>query len=142
MSKTRSGRLLLALAACALVGRAVPATPAVAGFDHMKCYKVKDPLAKAKFTANLPSFTSLFPSESGCTIKVPAKLFCTGVTKSNVNPAPPLTVNGQVLFQDFACYKIKCPKQAVTMMFRDQFGERSVTIKAPNILCAPANFDA
>ena len=55
--------------------------------DHLNCYKIKDPQAKATYTADLGGLVA----EPGCTIKVPAKLACVPATKTNVAPTPPGT---------------------------------------------------
>ena len=53
--------------------------------DHLKCYKVKDPQAKATYTADLGGLVA----EPGCTIKVPAFMACVPTTKASVVPTPP-----------------------------------------------------
>jgi hypothetical protein len=110
------------------------AAPAVAQVpDHLKCYKIKDPQAKATYTADLGG---LVP-EPGCTVKVPAKLLCVQVTTTNVNPppinAPPANPPG-----DFLCYEVKCPRSGrFPVPFTDQFGARTVEANAAKMLCAP-----
>ena len=72
-------------------------------FDHLKCYKVKDP-TKAKYVADLvPLQAPPFQVEPGCALKTPAKLFCIPVQKTNVQPAAPGAVNG-VAAQDYLVY--------------------------------------
>jgi hypothetical protein len=102
--------------------------------DHLKCYKVKDPQAKATYTADLGGLVA----EPGCTIKVPAFMACVPATKANVTPIPPGT-GGSGTPDTFGCYKIKCPKASLPALhLNDQFGSRSVTPTAPKLLCAPA----
>jgi hypothetical protein len=101
--------------------------------DHLECYKVKDPQAKATYTADLGGLVA----EPGCLIKVPAKLACVPATKANVQPTPP-GVGGTGTPNAFGCYKIKCPKATLPpFALNDQFGSRSVTPTAPKLLCAP-----
>src|SRR5688572_16269200 len=73
--------------------------------DHLNCYKVKDPLKTARYTADLGGLVA----EPGCRIKAPAKFACVPATKSNVQPTPP-GGGGTGTATTFACYKIKCPK--------------------------------
>ncbi len=110
--------------------------------DHLRCVKVKDKnLAKAKYVADLQAVHPSFPDESGCLIKVPAKLYCFPVEKQDVNPAPPEDVGGPQIVEQLVCYKLKCPKQQLAVPVEDQFGSRTITVTAPKILCAPTNFD-
>jgi len=113
-----------------------PVVPAAAQpvADHLECYKVKDPQAKASYTADLGGLAA----EPGCTIKVPATMVCVPATKTNVMPPPPGggstgTPNA------FGCYKVRCPRGTLpTIPLNDQFGSRAVTPSAPKLLCAPA----
>ncbi len=108
-----------------------PAAAQVA--DHLNCYKVKDPLAKASYTADLGG---LAPAP-GCLIKTPAKLLCVETTKTNVAPPPPGSAPAGSAGR-FACYKVKCPKATLgAVPFTDQFGTRSLVPSAPKLLCAP-----
>jgi hypothetical protein len=103
--------------------------------DHLKCYKAKDPAGKATFTADL--LAEVLPSETGCQIRLPAKIVCDAVSAS-FDPTPPLRI-GQPLAELFVCYKLKCPKQKIAISASDEFGTRTVTVGAPRYLCAPAN---
>ncbi len=108
--------------------------------DHLQCFKVKDTQAKTPYTATLNPFEAPFTTESGCVVKVPAKVLCAAVSKTGVQPTPPGAVPGLSLGGElFACYKLKCPKNAATFTVADQFGTRSMTIGASNMLCAPAH---
>jgi len=101
--------------------------------DHLKCYKIKDPQAKATYTADLGGLAA----EPGCTIKVPAKLLCMQATKTNVSP-PPLVTPAADPPGDFLCYKVKCPKSGrFSVPFTDQFGARTVEADAAKMLCVP-----
>src|SRR5882762_9936364 len=90
--------------------------------DHLKCYKVRDPQARATYTADLDGLAA----EPGCTIKVPAIVACVPATKTNVRPAPP-GGGGTGMPNAFGCYKIKCPKAMLPAIpLNDQFGTRSL----------------
>ncbi len=125
--KTRFAAWILLLAA---------ATPgaALAAADHLKCFKVKDPQAKAKYLADLDGLVA----QTGCTIKVPALLACVPSTKTNVQPVPP-GGGGTGTPNAFACYKVKCPKGAVPPVVElgDQFGTRTVAPSTAKMVCAP-----
>jgi hypothetical protein len=102
--------------------------------DHLKCYKIKDPQAKASYTADLGGLVA----EPGCTIKVPAIMACVPASKTNITPPPP-GGGGTGTPNAFGCYKIKCPRATLpALALNDQFGSRTVTPKTPNLLCAPA----
>ena len=101
--------------------------------DHLACYKVRDPLAKGTYQADVDG---LVPTP-GCVIKVPGQLFCTQTTKTNVSPAPPGGGSAGPAGR-FLCYKLKCPKTvAPTVAWHDQFGERELTVTRPKVICAP-----
>ena len=104
--------------------------------DHLKCYKIKDPVAKVSYTANL---TGLAP-ENGCTIKAPARMLCVQSTKTAISPTPPPSgAPSGTPAGVFACYKVKCQKGALPgVAVTDQFGSRTVTPSAAKFLCAPA----
>ena len=122
----------LQLAALALVW-APPVSAQVP--DHLKCYKIKDPL-KAAYTADLGGSLGL-PADSGCTVKTPGKLLCVDTTKTNVNPAPPGANPGAPAGR-FVCYKVKCPKLTLDpVSWTDQFGTRTIQPIKPKMLCAP-----
>src|SRR5207244_13601161 len=54
--------------------------------DHLKCVKVKDPLAKAAYNVDL---SGLGPN-TGCVVKVPGKLLCVETAKTVTGgPVPP-----------------------------------------------------
>jgi hypothetical protein len=102
--------------------------------DHLKCYKVKDPIIPGRYTATLGGLIV----ESGCVIKLPAQLVCVPATKTNVMPAPP-GGGGSGAPGPFACYKVRCPRTALpAVRLDDQFGSRMVQPLTPKLLCAPA----
>lgn len=104
--------------------------------DHLKCYKIKDPIAKTLYTADLSESLPL-SADSGCLIKTPGKLLCVDTEKTNVNPAPPGSPSpGEA--RRFVCYKVKCPKQTLSgVPWTDQFGTRTLTPIGPKMVCAP-----
>jgi hypothetical protein len=136
-------RVALIAAVCAAV--VVPGLAhAQAGsvFDHLGCYQIKDPQQKAKYLADLvPLQEPIFSTASGCTVTVPAKLFCIPVQKTHVQPPAPNTVNG-VSAQDYLVYQVKCPKAVVNggapLNVTDQFGTRPVLVGKQLLLLVPA----
>jgi hypothetical protein len=137
MTLTRPG---LARAFFAAIMLASATTAGAQPFDHLECYKIKDLAPKVKYKADLLPEQTQFLAQTGCDLKVPAKLFCIDVEKSNVVPAPPQVLNGQNT-RDFLCYNLKCPPQAeVPLQVEDQFGTRNIKAKKkPFQLCAPAH---
>jgi hypothetical protein len=121
--------------AALLIG--LPASSTVAQVpDHLECYKVRDPAAKAHYTADLSASPPL-PPASGCRIRVPAKLVCVPTAKTNVQPAPP-GGGGSGTSSAFACYTAKCPVDALPALpATDQFGARTVQPTRTKLLCAP-----
>ncbi len=127
--------LLTAAAGAYLLGVASLAT---AG-NHLKCYKVKDPLGvgAVKYTTDLVSNTGL-PTETGCSFKARAQFCCDPVDKVNTSPAPPGGgPTGPTT--KFCCYKLKCAKVNGPFSVKDQFGSRTVTRLSAKLLCAPAS---
>ncbi len=112
-------------------------------FDHLKCYKMKDP---HNFTAvaNLTPFQNPpFPVEPGCKIKVRGLEFCIPVDKTLVpgGNAPSATVVGQPLQNDYICYNMRCPKPATaipSVLVSDQFGSRTLSKFVARRICTPA----
>ena len=112
--------------------------------DHLKCYKVKDPL-KIAGTADLD--TSQFGVDPGCTIlkAKKARLFCVPATKTNVsvvdkstgNPITPRPVGGSDP-GDRLCYKVKCERAVPDQEVTDQFGTRTVAKLQAALVCTPA----
>ena len=128
----RAVRRLMALVVLCMT-LALPAGAQPVG-DHLKCYKVKDPLAKTSYSADLGGLVA----EPGCTIKVPAIMACVPSSKTNVTPEPPGS-GATGTPNAFGCYKIKCPKAKLPAIpLNDQFGTRDVAPRAPRLLCAPA----
>jgi hypothetical protein len=125
----------LAAVGIAILGLTWAARAAAQPTDHLVCYKVKDPQAKAMYTANLA--VGGVNVQAGCTIKVPAAMTCLPVSKTNVTPPPP-GGGGIGWPNSFNCYKVKCPNPPFSAVFaQDQFGLRFVTVKTTRLLCAP-----
>jgi hypothetical protein len=128
-----TARPLAALTCASLIASFTALADAQSVADHLKCYKVKDPQAKATYTADLGGLVA----EPSCTIKVPAIMACVPATKTNVTPPPP-GGGPSGTPNSFFCYKVKCPKATFpTLPGADQFGSRTVTPKTVSLLCAP-----
>ena len=126
---------LMAVAALSLsLGLAPPTAAQVP--DHLKCFKVRDQLREAFYTADL---NGLVP-EAGCRIRVPATLICLPSTKTNVSPTPPGGGEGPPA-GSFACYRLKCSRdtELPDVVIDDQFGTRIGTPAFARMLCAPLN---
>jgi hypothetical protein len=118
------------------LGLAAGIPAAHAQFDHLQCFKIKDSLPRTPYTATLTSSDPTFAVPPGCVIKVPAKLLCVDVAKTNVTPAPPGSAPGAQA-QRYLCYKTKCTKIDPTVAVEDQFGARDVALKRTTYACAP-----
>jgi hypothetical protein len=134
MQRTRRlpRHLLLVLALTALLAPPVRGQP----FDHLTCYKVRDPAARALYVADLTPRDGALPVESGCSIRVPAKLLCVDVRKTNVSPPPPGAPAGAEA-QKYLCYKVRCEKGERVVSSTDQFGARDVVVRTARLVCAP-----
>jgi hypothetical protein len=109
---------------------------AAAQADHLQCFKVKDSVTKTTYTADLTPADGAFPVAPGCIVRLPAKMLCIDVQKTNVTPMPPGAAPGAP-GQKYLCYKVKCPKVPGTAALQDQFGSHSLTYKATSLVCAP-----
>jgi hypothetical protein len=130
--------MALVLALALGLAYATGARADLTALDHLKCYKIKDSAEKATYTADLTAGFTDFPNDTGCQVKVPAKLLCNVVSKENVSPAPPGAPFGQFLDQLVLCYKLKCPKGELEHNVEDQFGERIMSVGSSKLLCTPA----
>jgi hypothetical protein len=82
-----------------------------------------------------------FVNETGCSVKLGAKLVCVQVTKQGVTPAPPGGGPGPGPDSGaiFLSYKLKCPTSTVSpAAFTDQFGSGTFTPKAAKTFLVPA----
>ena len=110
--------------------------------DHLKCYKIKDPV---KLKGVLDVDTPQFGPESGCTVSK-AKLFCVPATKTVVSvedkatglPLSPLPMTGVPTAEDRVCYKLKCDAQPADQEVTDQFGTRTLSKLKASMVCTPA----
>jgi hypothetical protein len=109
--------------------------------DHLKCYRVKDPL---RLGGTVDLDTPQFGLDAGCRISK-AKLFCVPATKTNVavtdkatkQPITPLPVTGPDP-GDRICYTVKCPAGVGDQEVTDQFGTRTVSKLQASLVCVPA----
>lgn len=103
--------------------------------DHLECYKIKDPQARMAYTADLEGLTP----ETGCRVKVPAKIVCVPTPKTVTSSPPPPGGGATGVPNTFLCYSVKCPKNIPpTFDVQDQFGSRTVVPRQSKLLCAPA----
>src|SRR3954470_6207194 len=120
-------RLRLAVFALVFVAFAAGSAPAQPVNDHLKCYRVQDPL---KLSGVVDLSGPQYGLEAGCKISRPL-LFCVPVTKtvksafdtSTKPPTPitPLPVTGPDP-GDRICYRIACPPgPSISQMVTDQF---------------------
>jgi len=130
----------IAPAVLLVVTIAAPARAQVA--DHLKCYKIRDPV---KLAAVVDLDSPQFGLEAGCKV-TPAKMFCVPARKTVISavdkatglPITPLPVTGPDP-GDRICYKVKCPEPfPPDTEATDQFGTRRLTKLKPFMLCAPA----
>ncbi len=112
--------------------------------DHLKCYKIIDPL-KLKGIVDLHS--PQFGLEAKCRIERP-ELFCVPATKrvrkvvdeatDPKTPITPLPIFGPPAQVDRICYRLKCKTDTATLDVVDQFGRRTVQREHTELLCTPA----
>ncbi|MBI5506171.1 MAG: hypothetical protein HY899_15355 [Deltaproteobacteria bacterium] len=134
----------ISLAAFTVVLVAVASTAAAATADHLKCYKIKDPVAIAA-VVDLNSVQ--FGLESGCKVSK-AVQFCVPVTKSvtsllvdHLSTTPLPIYGGPPLNEDRICYKLRCPTPAVPIadqVVTDQFDSRTISRFKAAMVCTPA----
>jgi len=133
--------LPLAAAFAALLWPALSSAQTGLPYDHLSCFRVKDPIRGAYAVDLVPLQMPTFSKASGCKLRVPAKLFCIPVQKMNVKPPPPLTVNG-VQAQDYLVYQVACPRAVVNggqpLPVVDQFGTRPILVGNQLQLLVPA----
>ena len=126
---------------------AVDISPVDRTYDHLKCYKIRDPLRLAALARLHPLQDPPFSVEPGCRIKITAREFCIPVHKEvreslhadlSFDDLEALVGSDQV--HDFLCYNIRCPRGDVPNGWpvADQFGRRVVRGFKPKRLCTPA----
>ncbi len=132
-----SGRSLAVLVLAAMTSVSAAQTA-----DHLKCYKMKDPL---HLTGTADLDTPQLGLDPGCAIST-ASLVCVPATKTNVSVTnrstggsiAPLPVSGPDP-SDRICYKVKCPSAVIPdQPLTDQFGTRSVGPLKASLVCTPA----
>jgi len=114
--------------------------------DHLKCYKMKDPL-RLSGTVNIDS--EQLGYEENCKIRR-ARVFCVPAEKDVVeafdagDPIGLAKINGQELVDDRICYRIKCPQPfPPDQQLSDQFGTNRVLQNLrPYMVCTPASMVA
>lgn len=136
---------------------------AQAASDHLKCYKVKDPL---RLTGPNPAWLNAISTQfedEACKIVGGFRLFCTPAEKefldgpiqrklvpgqsfADFTPTP--LTDGEVITQDKICYKISCPPRLqetfgytlppAAVEVTDQFHTRTIQKLKPFVFCGPA----
>jgi hypothetical protein len=106
-------------------------------FDHLSCHKVKDTLRKEEYVVDLVPSDAAFPLQPACKVKAPAKLLCTPVAPAGALPGAPAPGPAADAIPQL-CYKLKCPKLELDVAVADRFGDRTIQVKAPTMLCVPA----
>ncbi|MBM4268415.1 MAG: hypothetical protein FJ144_17695 [Deltaproteobacteria bacterium] len=147
------GVILAAVLVAAFAARETAAQPA---FDHMKCYKIKDPEGGKQYTTDLvPEITHDFVTElgdrivggflvPGCRIKMPAKFFCIDTRTENAHDVkPPYDPSSWMVpgaeSGERLCYKLLCPPVLPKSLdVIDQFGARTIELRGrTEYLCTP-----
>jgi hypothetical protein len=131
----RSSRLAPILLAGLAMGLCGPAP-----YDHLECFKVKDPI-KLKGLLNVTSDAFGFDPE--CKVGK-AKLYCTSASKevleafNKKDPIEVLEITGPQE-GDLICYKLKCAKRPrPDVSVADQFGGHRLSKLKPTMVCNPA----
>lgn len=128
--------------------------------DHLKCYKVKDPL---RLKGPKPSWLNLEGTDFGtdqCRIVGLFRLYCVPskaavtqpIERKFSPPGGPYAVftpspwSGEPLVEDKLCYKISCTNTAPvppnpSLQVDDQFGTRALSKLKPYLVCGPAMQD-
>lgn len=124
------------LAAAIVLGLA--ATAVAQPIDHLKCYRIKDAVARGYYTTAVDTRDPAdFPVEAGCSVRVPASLLCVAARQIVISPAPPGGTSAGQPSQDYLCYKLRCARHQPTLNLADQFGTHQVTVKQSNLYCTP-----
>lgn len=105
--------------------------------DHLQCFRIKDEIGAAEYSMDLLTANLLVPPvEPGCTLKMPARLYCIDTATTNVTPPPP---GGPVQqpAQAYLCYKAKCNQLKTFFTATDQFGAHDLSLVSTSMICAP-----
>jgi len=132
-------RLEVVMVVVALTAAPLSAT---AQSDHLKCYKIKDPV---KLAGLLDIDSPQLGPGALCKVSK-AQRFCVPATKTVVSaedqatglPIAPLPVTGVPTSEDRICYKIQCNVPVADQQVTDQFGTRTVTKLKASWVCTPA----
>jgi len=141
MKTRRSHARATVVALAAMLAATLFATPAVAQFDHLKCFKAKDQKTFKKAHADLTALQAQFGIAEDCEIKPKAKLYCVPATKTvtSIVEGQDTPFPAEDLVFDRLCYQIKCPKVEIPdQEVSDQFGTRQVTKLQAKMICTPA----
>lgn len=125
----------IALRMVTLAAAVLPVAALAQTQDHMTCFAVKDSAPRAKYQATLTTDAG----SQQCIVRAPATFACVPTAASNVTPGLPATGPSASAAGAVLCYRAKCPKSATTESVQDEFGSRSVQVKASRFLCAPAS---
>ncbi len=146
--------ILMILGSVLLLSSSAAAQPVA---DHLKCYKVKDPL---RLKGPKPSWLNLEGTDFGtdqCRIVGLFRLYCVPskaavtqpIERKFSPPGGPYAVftpspwSGEPLVEDKLCYKISCTNTAPnppnpSLQVDDQFGTRALSKLKPYLVCGPA----
>jgi len=125
-----------------------PTTADAQGIDHLKCYKVKDPVRLKGPKPSWLDLTGVDGRTEQCRIVGGFRLVCVPVHKEVTAPIE-RKLDGK--FEEFVpvpsddlseedklCYKIRCLSSgAADRDVTDQFGSRTVSKPKPFLLCGP-----
>jgi hypothetical protein len=103
---------------------------------NLTCFKITDPMPRAKFQATLGSDAGSLH----CIFKAPAKRACVATSGTVVTPAPPDMANASPVSASFLCYQAKCsaPGHGAAQV-GDALGQRAVAFLVPQSLCLAAS---
>jgi hypothetical protein len=107
-----------------LVGNAEPVVPA----DHFQCYDVKRSSRLKSFPE--VSLSDQFGVREAVMIGNSIELYCTPADKNG----------GGVINPDntMSCYKVKEARRSQEVVIQNQFGEQTIILKKPELLCVPS----
>lgn len=120
-----------------------PAAARAQDFDLLKCFTVDGagwlPTSTAALPVSLPQLAdSSFATAEGCTIARP-RPFKVCVPAATV---PPLDPSGQNLSTLYTCYRLRCPRQSLVTVERENvLGRGTLTVvrsRGSRTLCVPA----
>lgn len=140
---TRFASRLAVMLICA-AAIVIHAAAALAQFDHLTCFKMKDP-QKLAATATLDALRNQFDPAGACRISGKGALYCVPTQAAisdltvHKQPATPRDIDGGEASGDRICYRAKCPKTEIgDEVVSDPFGTRTASRFKVSLLCAPA----